>query len=212
MGCGGSKPEAVDEKYKDRDEGEGASTSGVRGGGKAEEDEGGSASKSPIKAALELNSAVSLVQAWWIAMREGHSLRRHMNLRQVFSLLDADGSGELEREEVIEALTCMGDCKLSTEEAEAIFKAGDEDGSGTIDPEEFVSMVEGKFVTVEGDTLRKIARVCHRNIAVLCVDNGMLKVDHNKPLPSGLALKVGLLRDIGDVGGQHDPEGPNEFE
>ena len=211
MGCGGSKPETAEEKYKDRARDE-ASTSGAGASGVGESEEviPGIPPKSPIKSALELNSAVSLVQAWWIAMREGHSLRRHMSLRQVFNLLDADKSGALDHDELIDALTLMGDCKLSVDEAEAIFKAGDMDGDGTIDPEEFVAMVEGKFVTLEGDTLRKIAKVCHRNIAVLCVDNGLLKVDHNKPLEAGIALKVGLLRDIGESTAAHDPEAPSE--
>ncbi len=62
--------------------------------------------------------------------------------RAVFNVMDADASGCMDTEEVLEALKMLGIENVKEEDLQTLIKHFDADGSGTIDREEFKKMVQ----------------------------------------------------------------------
>jgi len=60
---------------------------------------------------------------------------RRQKLQKVFTDLDVNGDGRIDRSEFTKLLDTLG-ARLSTTEADAAFKDVDHDGNGTIDLEE----------------------------------------------------------------------------
>ncbi|XP_060620266.1 parvalbumin-like EF-hand-containing protein [Anolis sagrei] len=73
------------------------------------------------------------------------SSEREQNLRKAFQMLDKDGSGFIEWNEIKYILSTvpsnMPVRPLSDEEAEAVIQAADTDGDGRIDFQEFSDMI-----------------------------------------------------------------------
>jgi len=59
-------------------------------------------------------------------------------LKRMFEAADKDGSGDLDREEVKDALHALGFTFVGDKQLDQIFKRGDLDGNEVIDFEEFV--------------------------------------------------------------------------
>ena len=74
---------------------------------------------------------------------------RIFNIQRAFHKFDADGSGELDREEFEQAMLFLG-LRLSSKELDALFQVTDADGSGNIDLDEFASMVK-RLLKIKGD-------------------------------------------------------------
>ena len=74
---------------------------------------------------------------------------RLFNIQRAFHKFDADGSGELDREEFEKAMFFLG-LRLSSKELHALFQVADADGSGNIDLDEFASMVK-RLLKIQGD-------------------------------------------------------------
>ena len=62
-------------------------------------------------------------------------------LIEAFRSFDVDGSGYLVREELVEALTSMGDGPVDVETVNAWIAEADVDGDGKINLKEFISMM-----------------------------------------------------------------------
>ena len=62
-------------------------------------------------------------------------------LIEAFRSFDVDGSGYLDREELVEALTTMGDGPVDEETVNAWIAEADVDGDGKINLKEFISMM-----------------------------------------------------------------------
>jgi calcium-dependent protein kinase len=62
-------------------------------------------------------------------------------LIEAFRSFDVDGSGYLDREELVEALTSMGDGPVDKETVNAWIAEADVDGDGKINLKEFISMM-----------------------------------------------------------------------
>ena len=76
----------------------------------------------------------------WDTMAAYNEAMSTMSVRDVFDMVDADGSGELDKDELRIVLTRPGDEPMSGDELEAIIAEFDADGNGVIDFEEFVVM------------------------------------------------------------------------
>jgi calmodulin len=61
-------------------------------------------------------------------------------LREAFNHFDEDGSGTIDTDEIVHAMTKIGQ-KLTMAQAKQFVKAADKDGDGEIDYNEFVSML-----------------------------------------------------------------------
>jgi|TARA_B110001469_G_C9487320_1_gene244022 Ca2+-binding EF-hand superfamily protein len=62
-------------------------------------------------------------------------------LVEAFQSFDVDGSGYLDREELVEALTTMGDGPVDEETVNEWIAEADADGDGKINLKEFISMM-----------------------------------------------------------------------
>jgi len=76
-----------------------------------------------------------------MAEAEGGLSKEEMNeFREIFNLVDADGSGEISREELGDLIATLG-LKASQEELDRMIDEIDVDGDGTINFEEFCSVM-----------------------------------------------------------------------
>ena len=72
----------------------------------------------------------------WMSQRQDLDVKA--DLREVFNLIDVDGSGHLSFEEFTQIIRCLNHTASDTQ-IEAMVKAGDKDGNGEIDFEEFIA-------------------------------------------------------------------------
>eukprot|EP00090_Calanus_glacialis_P011381 TRINITY_DN19793_c0_g1_i1.p2 TRINITY_DN19793_c0_g1~~TRINITY_DN19793_c0_g1_i1.p2 ORF type:complete len:105 (-),score=47.38 TRINITY_DN19793_c0_g1_i1:179-493(-) len=61
-------------------------------------------------------------------------------LREVFEILDDDNSGEMNSQELFNAMKYLG-LKMTQEEVEKMLEEFDDDGSGLIEFEEFMALI-----------------------------------------------------------------------
>ena len=59
------------------------------------------------------------------------------SVKAAFSIFDADGSGQIDREEIRGMMREMGECNMGEEDFEKVLKDMDLDGDGQISYEEF---------------------------------------------------------------------------
>ena len=74
----------------------------------------------------------------WLACSQ--EAKAYEELRELFNHFDADGSGELGKEEVGELLATLG-TNLNDEELDKLIKVMDKDGNGEIDLDELASVM-----------------------------------------------------------------------
>merc|ERR1712010_57764 len=77
-----------------------------------------------------------------VCLMAGHGLSEEelSEFREIFNLVDSDGSGEISREELGELISTLG-LKASQEELDRMIDEIDKDGDGTIDFNEFCSVM-----------------------------------------------------------------------
>eukprot|EP00613_Pedinella_sp_CCMP2098_P075335 CAMPEP_0171912944 /NCGR_PEP_ID=MMETSP0993-20121228/11445_1 /TAXON_ID=483369 /ORGANISM="non described non described, Strain CCMP2098" /LENGTH=1353 /DNA_ID=CAMNT_0012546867 /DNA_START=112 /DNA_END=4169 /DNA_ORIENTATION=- len=68
-------------------------------------------------------------------------------LRQAFEQCDEDGSGEIDAEELVEAMSDMGEDGVTLEVATQIIRRLDDDGNGTLGFSEFFKLMTGQALT-----------------------------------------------------------------
>ena len=88
----------------------------------------------------ESEKIIILFEQWGKDQQESH-------LEEAFALLDRDGSGFIEKADVMSTMkTFSGGREVSEEQAEAEIAKGDTDKDGKISKEEFIAqMKSGKF-------------------------------------------------------------------
>lgn len=146
-------------------------------------------------------SSASAVQRWYAAMRRGQVVRSgdiaHCKaMDEAFSVLDTDGSGALEADELMDLLLHMGDSPMDEIEVASLFAAANVGIGEGIDLPAFRSLTVDKYVTLDGDTVAGIARLCGMSSALLVrantvygpPDAAVWRLDST--LPMGMGLRV----------------------
>ena len=152
----------------------------------------------------KLSEAADALQEWFASMRRGKFSRLadadHIKtMDEAFALLDADGSGTLDPDEVGDLLEMLGENPLRAEEVDALILAADVDGDGCVDLEEFRALTRDVFVTLEGDTLEDVARICGSSVDMLIQANPRYGSPvaavwrGGRSLPAGMALRVRVV-------------------
>lgn len=67
-----------------------------------------------------------------------------------FRAIDTDGSGEIDKEELFQAMKKAADVELDVQDMEQLFSDMDLDGSGTINAEEFAALIKVIAATSKG--------------------------------------------------------------
>ena len=78
------------------------------------------------------------------AVRPVLSKEQRDELRECFNLIDADGSGAIDADELIEAFKVLG-YHIKRKECEALLAEVDRDGSGEVEYPEFVEIMTTKY-------------------------------------------------------------------
>lgn len=76
---------------------------------------------------------------------------------EVFQKIDADGSGQLSKQELLSALRKMG-CKLMPIEMDAVLRVFDRDGSGAVDFMDFYEVIKNHEVQQSGGVIPMLSK------------------------------------------------------
>jgi len=131
----------------------------------------------------------------WARQRPSLALGRH--LRQIFTLVDSDGSGTLSSDEWPLLLSALNP-NLSQELAEALIRRHDADGSGTISYGDFLSLIstEPELRISLADLQRLKKTLVHYSSAARSSRIGLVEVDCDLGAGTpGAGSGVALLRE-----------------
>ena len=151
------------------------------------------------KAVGGLSASVSLVQTWWADMRAGKRPGVPSGLGLRLAPLDESSQGRLNRVQLHDGLTLLGDDPLEDEShADALVAAlfrGSPPGTNDVPVDDLVHLMErgSVYITVEGESLKSAASACGCSADALAELSGFDPRDRKAqgaPLPQGTILTL----------------------
>ena len=112
----------------------------------------------------------------WALVQPGFDLGK--TLREIFELVDRDGSGCLSLEELAVMLSVFDD-SLDAQQLQALMRAHDADGSGTITYDEFLNVLsDQKGIALSLADLKRLKKtLIHYGTSRRCPEIGLVEVD-----------------------------------
>jgi len=153
--------------------------------------------ESTLEAVRNIDEAVDVVHDWWRSMRQGQRPQAPPGLAESLAPLDQSGLGQLDRENLRDVLTLLGEEPLGDDSADALVAALFTEQSQVLPVSALVDLManESAFVTLEGESMQDAAGCSGSDPVRLARANGyrpaqILAGCLDEALPAGTLLAL----------------------